>query len=48
MNGLFNAKAKLYQNFFKKTIYFEIFDNLASVLSSLYTIDLIVAENTNF
>ena len=48
MNGLFNAKAKLYQSFFKKTIYFEIFDNLGSILSTLYIVDLIIIENTNF
>ena len=48
MNGLFNAKGKLYQHFFKKTIYTEIFDNLSSIFTTLYVVDLIMIENTNF
>jgi hypothetical protein len=48
MNGLFNAKSKLYSNFFKKIIYHEIFNNLGSILSTLYIVDLIIIENTNF
>ena len=48
MNGLFNSSSKLYKNFFKKSIYSEIFDNLGSILSTLYVIDLIIIENSNF
>mmetsp|Transcript_28419 Transcript_28419/g.27372 ORF Transcript_28419/g.27372 Transcript_28419/m.27372 type:complete len:263 (+) Transcript_28419:542-1330(+) len=48
MNGLFQAKAKLYVNSFKKANYIQIFDNLASILQTLYIIDLIIIENTNF
>ncbi len=48
MNGLFNSKAKLYSNAFKKIIYNEIFNNLGTILSTLYIVDLIIIENTNF
>ncbi len=49
MNGLFKAKSTLYEALLKKTsVYTEIFDNLGSILSTLYTIDLIILDNTNF
>jgi hypothetical protein len=49
MNGLFRAKTKLYVEFLKKNnVYLEIFDNLASILTSLSTIDLIILDNVNF
>lgn len=48
MNGLFNPKYPLYADAFKKITYFEIFDNLGSMLTSLYTVDLIIFENSAF
>jgi hypothetical protein len=49
MNGLYKAKTKIYVELLKKTnCYFEIFDNLGSILSNLYTIDLIIMDNANF
>lgn len=48
MNGLFNSKSKMYSNSFKKLIYTEIFNNLGSILTTLYIVDLIINENTNF
>lgn len=48
MNGLFNPKYKLYSNSFKKLIYYEIFNNLGTILTTLYIVDLIIIENTNF
>ena len=48
MNGLFNSKFGLYDSFFKKTNYNEIFDNLGSTLTNLYIVDLIIQENTAF
>lgn len=48
MNGLFNEKDKIYQNSFKKIIYHEIFDNFGEILSTLYIVDLIILENSNF
>jgi hypothetical protein len=48
MNGLFNTKFGLYSESFKKITYFEIFDNLGSMLTNLYTVDLIINENTAF
>lgn len=48
MNGLFQSKNKFYQSFFKKNIYEEIFHNLGSILTTLYIVDLIINENTNF
>lgn len=48
MNGLFNAKSKLYLSSFKKLIYTEIFNNLGSILTTLYIVDLIITENNNF
>jgi len=48
MNGLFNSKYKVYSESFKKICYHEIFDNLGSILSTFYIVDLIIIENTNF
>jgi hypothetical protein len=49
MNGLFRAKTKILTELLKKNnVYFEIFDNLGSLLANLYTIDLIIADNSNF
>jgi hypothetical protein len=49
MNGLFRAKTTLYKELLKKNaVYIEIFDNLGSMLTSLYTIDLIILDNVNF
>lgn len=48
MNGLFYDKTKFYVNAIKKTIYFEVFNNLGSILTTLYIVDLIINENTNF
>lgn len=48
MNGLFNSKDKVYINSFKKMIYYEIFDNFGEILTTLYVVDLIVQENSNF
>lgn len=50
MNGLFNNNKhnKLYSGFLKKQIYEEGFNNLGSILTTLYVIDLIIIENSNF
>lgn len=48
MNGLFNEKDKIYVNSFKKITYYEIFDNFGEILSTLYIVDLIIQENSNF
>jgi hypothetical protein len=48
MNGLFNAKYPVFADSFKKINYYEIFDNLGSMLTNLYTVDLIINENTAF
>jgi hypothetical protein len=48
MNGLFNSKFPVYKESFAKINYFSIFDNLGSMLTNLYTIDLIILENTAF
>jgi hypothetical protein len=49
MNGLFKAKTKILTELLKKNnVYFEIFDNLGSLLASLYTIDIIILDNVNF
>lgn len=48
MNGLFNSKYQVYTESVKKICYWEIFDNLGQVLTSLYIVDLIIAENTAF
>jgi hypothetical protein len=49
MNGLFKAKTKMMVELLKKNnVYVEIFDNLGSILSTLYTIDLIIMDNANF
>ena len=38
----------MYKESFAKINYFSIFDNLGSMLTNLYTIDLIILENTAF
>lgn len=48
MNGLFNSKYAVYDTSFKKITYHSIFDNLGEMLTSLFTIDLIINENTAF
>lgn len=48
MNGLFNSKYPVFVDSFKKITYFEAFDNLGSMLTNLYTVDLIINENTAF
>jgi WASH complex subunit 7, N-terminal len=49
MNGIFKSKSAMYESLLKKNnVYLEIFDNLGSILSSLYTIDLIILDNVNF
>ena len=48
MNGLFNSKFPIYDSCFKKTTYTEIFDNLGSILTNLYIVDLIIQENSAF
>jgi hypothetical protein len=43
MNGMFKSKSVIYESLLKKNnVYTEIFDNLGSILSCLYTIDLII------
>ena len=48
MNGLFNSKDRVYNNSFKKMVYHEIFDNFGEILTTLYIVDLIIQENSNF
>jgi len=48
MNGLFNAKSKFYIATFKKNTYHEIFNNLGTILTTLYIVDMIIIENSNF
>jgi len=48
MNGLFSSKNKLYEKELKKINYSEVFDNLGIILKTLYIVDLIIIENTNF
>ena len=48
LNGLFNSKEKVYKNNFYKIVYYEVFDNLGELLKSLYIVDLIIQENSNF
>ena len=48
MNAVFKAKTRIYTELFKKNSYYEIFDNLGSLLANLYTIDLIIMDNSNF
>ena len=43
-----NSKDKIYQNSFKKMVYHEVFDNVGEILTTLYIVDLIIQENTNF
>ena len=48
MNGLFNSKWKVYEYSFKKMIYHQIFDNFGDIVTTLYIVDLIIQENSNF
>lgn len=48
MNGLFQAKDRVYLNSFKKMVYHGIFDNFGDLLTTLYIVDLIIQENVNF
>ncbi len=48
MNGLFNSKFTVFKESFAKINYFCIFDNLGSMLTNLYIIDLIINENSSF
>ena len=48
MNGLFNSSYPLYKDSFKKINYNVAFDNLGSILSDLYTVDLIIKDNVAF
>ena len=48
MNGLFHDKYPLYKEGFKKQNYYRIFDNLGSILTNLYIIDLIIKDNVSF
>jgi len=48
MNGLFNSKDKVYKNSFKDMVYHQIFDNFGDIVMTLYIVDLIIQENTNF
>jgi hypothetical protein len=48
MNGLFFSKTKFYSHTFKNLVYEEVFDNLGGILTTLYIVDLIILENTNF
>lgn len=48
MNGLFNSKDRVFANSFKKMVYHEIFDNFGEILTTLYIVDLIIQENSNF
>lgn len=48
MNGLFSDKNPAYKESFKKICYSQIFDNLGSILTNLYIVDLIIQDNTNF
>lgn len=42
MNGLFDAKDKVFLNSFRKMVYHEIFDNFGEILTTLYIVDLII------
>ena len=48
MNGLFFDKHPMYKDYFKKQIYYSIFDNLGAILSNLYIVDLIINDNISF
>ncbi len=48
MNGLFYDKYPLYKESFKKQNYYRIFDNLGSILTNLYIVDLIIKDNSSF
>ena len=48
MNGLFNKQDRIYKNSFSKMVYHEIFNNLGELIQTLYIVDLIIQENSNF
>lgn len=48
MNGMFQDKAPLYKDCFKKQNYYAIFDNLGTILTNLYIVDLIIKDNVSF
>ena len=48
MNGLFFDKYPLYKESFKKQNYYSIFDNLGTILTNLYIVDLIIKDNDSF
>ena len=48
MNGLFNANNPQYKESFKKICYNSIFDNLGSILTNLYIVDMIIKDNVAF
>lgn len=48
MNGLFSEKTVLYKECFKKQNYYAIFDNLGTILTNLYIVDLIIKDNVSF
>ena len=48
MNGLFSEKTALYKDCFKKQNYYAIFDNLGTILTNLYIVDLIIKDNVSF
>jgi len=48
MNGLFYDKNPIYKESFKKQNYYSIFDNLGSILTNLYIVDLIIKDNISF
>ena len=48
MNGLFYEKSPLFKESFKKQCYYSIFDNLGSILTNLYIVDLIIKDNISF
>lgn len=48
MNGLFESKYPLYKECFKKQNYYAIFDNLGTILTNLFIVDLIIKDNTSF
>lgn len=48
MNGLFQEKTTLFKECFKKQNYYAIFDNLGTILTNLYIVDLIIKDNDSF
>ena len=48
MNGLFNSNNPQYKESFKKICYNSVFDNLGSILTNLYIVDMIIKDNGAF